>query len=117
MVLTKVRLGIAFGVAALADLLQIFLFPLFIEGALSPLNDVVDVAVGGSLTLLLGWHWVFLPSFAAELVPGLDLAPTWLAAVGWVALTRKKELAGAPQAAEKPAVPAAKENASLPPPQ
>jgi hypothetical protein len=30
---------------------------------------------------LLGWHWAFVPSFLAELVPGLDLVPTWTLAV------------------------------------
>ena len=33
---------------------------------------------------ILGWHWAFLPTFAAELVPGLDLFPTWTAAVFFV---------------------------------
>jgi hypothetical protein len=37
--------------------------------------------VGAILIKLLGWHWAFLPTFAAELVPGLDLFPTWTAAV------------------------------------
>jgi hypothetical protein len=31
---------------------------------------------------LLGWHWEFLPAFAAELVPGVDLVPFWTIAVG-----------------------------------
>ena len=30
---------------------------------------------------MIGWHWAFLPSFFVELVPGLDLVPTWTAAV------------------------------------
>jgi hypothetical protein len=32
----------------------------------------------------LGWHWAFLPTLAAELIPGLDLFPTWTAAVFFV---------------------------------
>jgi hypothetical protein len=36
------------------------------------------------MTKLLGWHWAFLPTFAAELIPGLDLVPTWTAAVFYV---------------------------------
>lgn len=64
-----------------ADALQIFVFPLFAEGALSPANDVLDVAVAAVLTSLLGWHWEFLPAFAAELVPGADLVPFWTLAV------------------------------------
>ncbi|HEY6867955.1 MAG TPA: hypothetical protein VI792_11900, partial [Candidatus Eisenbacteria bacterium] len=55
--------------------------PFFLAGAVSPWDDVLDVAVGLVLVRLLGWHWVFLPAFLAELVPGLDLVPTWTAAV------------------------------------
>jgi hypothetical protein len=74
----------ALGVALFADALQIVLFPLFGEGALSPANDLLDIAVAWLLTRLLGWHWAFVPSFLAELVPGLDLVPTWTLAVLYV---------------------------------
>jgi len=67
--------------ALAADALQIFGFPLFAEGALSPVDDVLDLAVAAVLVNLLGWHWEFLPAFAAELVPGVDLVPFWTMAV------------------------------------
>jgi hypothetical protein len=67
--------------AVLADALQLGLLPLFAEGAASPLNNALDIVVGIALTWLVGWHWAFLPAFVAELVPGLDLVPTWTAAV------------------------------------
>lgn len=67
--------------ALAADALQIFVFPLFAEGALSPADGVLDIAVAAVLTSLLGWHWEFLPAFAAELVPGADLVPFWTLAV------------------------------------
>ena len=67
--------------ALAADALQIFVFPLFAEGALSPADDVLDIAVAAALVSLLGWHWEFLPAFAAELVPGADLVPFWTLAV------------------------------------
>jgi len=67
--------------AMAADALQIFVFPLFAEGALSPADDVLDLAVAAVLVNLLGWHWEFLPAFAAELVPGVDLVPFWTLAV------------------------------------
>jgi hypothetical protein len=50
-------------------------------GALSPADDVLDVAVAAVLVRLLGWHWEFLPAFAAELVPGVDWVPFWTLAV------------------------------------
>jgi hypothetical protein len=64
-----------------ADFLQILVFPLFLPGAASPWSDGLDLLVAGGVTWLVGWHWAFLPSFLAELVPGLDLVPTWTAAV------------------------------------
>ena len=67
--------------AIIADALQIFVFPLFVEGALSPADDVLDLAVAAALVKLLGWHWEFLPSFFAKLVPGVDLVPFWTMAV------------------------------------
>ena len=71
----------ALGIALFADAIQIVFFPLFGEGALSPANDLLDIAVAWTLTRLLGWHWAFIPSFLAELVPGLDLVPNWTLAV------------------------------------
>jgi hypothetical protein len=77
----RARVRLARLIAVGADALQLFLFPLFGEGFASPVNDALDVAVGGLLVWLVGFHWVLLPSLAAELVPGLDLAPTWTASV------------------------------------
>jgi len=75
------RFQAAMILAMAADALQIFVFPLFAEGALSPADDVLDIAVAAVLVNLLGWHWEFLPAFAAELVPGVDLVPFWTIAV------------------------------------
>ncbi len=79
--LTARRVLAARAVALAADALQLGLLPLFVEGALSVVNDVLDVVVAGVLIALVGWHWAFLPAFVVELVPGLDLAPTWTVAV------------------------------------
>ncbi|HEV2615792.1 MAG TPA: hypothetical protein VGU63_04185 [Candidatus Acidoferrales bacterium] len=67
--------------AMAADAAQIFVLPLFAEGALSPADDILDVTMAVVLVRLLGWHWEFLPAFAAELVPGVDLVPFWTFAV------------------------------------
>lgn len=71
----------AWGVAIAADFVQIVAFPFFWEGALSPIDDALDVLVAVALTALVGWHWSFLPSFLAKLTPALDLVPTWSAAM------------------------------------
>ena len=67
--------------AIVADALQIAIFPVFAEGALSPAEDVLDLGVGALMVHLLGWHWEFLPSFFAKLLPGVDLVPFWTLAV------------------------------------
>lgn len=74
----------AWSIALIADALQIGLFPLFVQGGVSPLDAGLDLVVGALLTKVMGWHWAFLPSFVAELVPGFDLFPTWTAAVFFV---------------------------------
>ncbi len=68
-------------VAAAADLLQIVLLPAFFPASVSPAANVIDVAVALVLLRLLGWHWAFLPTFVLELLPLVDLVPTWTAAV------------------------------------
>jgi hypothetical protein len=77
----KVRLRAALALAIAADLLQLAVFPLFVEGAASPADDILDLAVAGVLSFLLGWNWEFLPSFLAKLVPGVDFIPLWTIAV------------------------------------
>ncbi|HVO12025.1 MAG TPA: hypothetical protein VMX54_14895 [Vicinamibacteria bacterium] len=68
-------------IAMATDLLQIGLLPVFFPGGFSPANNVIDVVVAAVLLRLLGWHWAFLPTFVVELVPFVDLVPTWTAAV------------------------------------
>jgi len=75
------RLRAAMILAIIADALQIVVFPLFVAGAESPVDDVLDLGMGAVLTYLLGWHWEFLPSFLGKLVPGVDLVPLWTLAV------------------------------------
>ena len=75
------RFRAAMILAIIADALQIAVFPLFVAGALSPADDVLDFGVGALMVHLLGWHWEFLPSLVAKLVPGVDLVPFWTLAV------------------------------------
>src|ERR1700681_3736569 len=75
---------LAWAVALAADAVQIAAFPLFVEGGISPADSLLDLIVAFVLIRLLGWHWAFLPTLAAELVPGADLFPTWTAAVWFV---------------------------------
>ena len=75
--LTPRRVWIARALAVVVDLAQVALLP----AELTPLNNGVDVATAVAMLGLVGWHWAFLPTFLAELVPFVDLVPTWTLAV------------------------------------
>jgi hypothetical protein len=86
------RIRTALLLAIVADTIQIVFSPLFFEGVASPADDILDLCMAGVLSYLLGWHWEFLPSFLAKLVPGMDLVPLWTLAVANV-YRRSKRLA------------------------
>jgi hypothetical protein len=96
------RFRAAMIMAIIADALQIFLLPLFAEGAVSPADDILDLGVGAALAYLLGWHWEFLPSFLAKLVPGVDLVPFWTMAVANVYRKSKPMAVIAEEGREEP---------------
>ena len=68
----RFRIRAAFGLAVVADALQLAILPMFVEGAASPADDALDMGVGAAMVFLLGWHWEFLPSFAGKLLPGVE---------------------------------------------
>jgi hypothetical protein len=96
------RFRIAMILAIIADALQIIFLPLFVEGAESPADDLLDFGVGAALAYLLGWHWEFLPSFLAKLVPGVDLVPLWTLAVANVYRKSKRIAVNTAQGPEVP---------------
>ena len=69
------RVGLA--IAIVADLLQMGMFEVFMPGALSPPDDVLDVVVAVLLTITLGFRWRFLFAMGLELLPGAALFPSW----------------------------------------
>ena len=83
------RFSAALLLAIVADALQWIGLPLFVEGGISPLDDILDVVVAVGLTGLVGWHWEFMPSLIGKLVPGVDMVPLWTLAV--VAVYRKSK--------------------------
>jgi hypothetical protein len=85
------RFRAAMLLAIVADALQIVVFPLFVEGGLSPADDLLDLGIGAMMVHLLGWPWEFVPSFVAKLVPGVDLVPLWSMAVANVWRKAKRE--------------------------
>lgn len=89
------RARVALFLALAADALQIALLPAVLGGALSPVDDFIDVLVAIAMVVLLGWHWAFLPTFLAEILPIVDLAPTWTVAV-FIATRGRRDAKQAP---------------------
>jgi hypothetical protein len=81
---TPRRKTIALTIAALADGVQLGLFPIFFEGALSIPDDALDLVVAVALLVTLGWRWRIVAALALELVPGVALFPSWTAFVATI---------------------------------
>jgi hypothetical protein len=98
--LTRDKVILAFAIAGVADLVQIPITAATTTGLLSIPGELADFLVDCVVmivtTRLLGFHWVLLPSFLLELIPGPDLLPTWTASVAYVVWRRKKERAQPP---------------------
>ena len=107
--LTPRRIWIARGLAVLVDLAQFALLP----AELTPLNNVIDVVTALALLALVGWHWAFLPTFVVEMVPFVDLVPTWTLAVAIA--TRGGMAPAAPTVTVEPPAPPAPPPPALPP--
>ena len=95
--LTQGRIIGAFAIAIIADLIQFPITAIEATGLFTIPGEfadfVVDCFVMGATTVLLGFHWMLLPSLLVELVPGLDLIPTWTGCVAFVVWQRKKQQA------------------------
>jgi hypothetical protein len=101
-VLTRRRIWIACGVALIADGVQVLLGPMGWFGA----DEVLDIAVMSILTLTLGFHPLFLPTFIVEFIPGVDDLPTWTAcALIVIGLRRKQSTARPPKSNPPPPQP------------
>ena len=86
--LTRTRIILALAVAIAADGVQFLLGPFgWVFG-----DQLIDVAAMLLVSLALGFHWLLLPSFILELVPGVDELPTWTACtIAVIALRRHRE--------------------------
>jgi hypothetical protein len=93
--LTKGRIFQAFAVAIIFDALQFPANLAFFTGLFAIPAEVADVGLDVAASVLIsraiGFHWVFLPSFLMEAVPGLDLCPTWIASVAYVVWQRRRK--------------------------
>jgi hypothetical protein len=86
LVLTRSRIKAAYAVAIATDVLQFGLGPFGWAFA----DEVLDVIALIVTTRLLGFHPLLLPTFILELVPIIDVLPTWTGCVALVVAMRKK---------------------------
>ena len=93
-ILTRRRVTIARVLAVSADLLQLLAFPLFVGGAPGIADGVLDLVVCVALIRLVGWHIAFLPSFISELIPFVELVPSWTLAVFFATRNWDQPIAG-----------------------
>lgn len=87
LVVTRSRIRAAYAVAIATDVLQFALGPF--GWAFS--DEILDVIALVLTTKLLGFHPLLLPTFVLEVVPVVDMIPTWTACVALVVALRKKQ--------------------------
>src|SRR5258708_17425807 len=87
LVLTRARIRSAYAVAISTDVLQFALGPFGWAGT----DEVLDVVAMILTTRMIGFHPLLLPTFALELVPIVDMLPTWTACVALVVAMKKKQ--------------------------
>ena len=76
--ISRTRIALALLVALIADGLQI---P---SQAIPIVPEVIDVLAAVLTIWILGFHLLLLPTFVVELIPLVDMLPTWTACVGAV---------------------------------
>jgi len=74
---TSTRKRLALAIAAASDLAQWFFFPAVVEGAASPFEVALDALTALAILVVVGFQWRLAIALVAELVPGLDMFPTW----------------------------------------
>ena len=86
-VLTPLRMWPAFAVAIAADGIQVLMGPL----GWTFFDEITDVVTAIVLSLLLGFHPLFLPTFLLEIIPVADMLPTWTGCVAVVVAPRRRD--------------------------
>jgi hypothetical protein len=90
--LTPQRIRAAYAVAITVDVIQIALGPLGWFFA----DEILDVIASVLVWRLIGFHPLLLPTFVLEVVPVIDMLPTWTGCVAIVVNIRKRQQAGPP---------------------
>jgi hypothetical protein len=98
--MTRTRIVFALAIAVAADALQFFLGPL----GWVIVDSLIDVIAMVLMIILLGFHLLLLPTFVVELIPGVDMLPTWTACVVAVVVLRKRQQRAGPETGAPPVV-------------
>ena len=72
---SRAKMAIAFSVAAVSDVLSIWLT------FAPPFQWTLDLATAFILFLILGRRWALLPGLVAEAIPGMGVFPVWVLVV------------------------------------
>jgi hypothetical protein len=72
---TRAQMAIAFGVAAVSDVLSIWLT------FAPPFQWALDLGTAFILFLIFGRRWVLLPGLVVEAIPGMGVFPWWVLVV------------------------------------
>jgi hypothetical protein len=104
--LTRTRVGLAFAVAIAADAFQMLLGPF----GWTFIDEVIDLVAMLLISGLLGFHLLFLPTFVVEIIPVVDMLPTWTGCVALVVALRRKQQRPPPPiaTASPPPIPSSK---------
>jgi hypothetical protein len=100
-VLTRRRIWLACAVSLVVDGMQLLLGPLGWWG----IDEGLDIVAMCLLTMTMGFHPLFLPTFVVEFIPGLDAIPTWTACtLVVIGLRRKQKVPSPPQPPGPPVI-------------
>jgi hypothetical protein len=88
-ILTRERIIAAFAVAITTDAMQILLGPLGFTFA----DEVLDILAMILTLRLVGFHPLLLPTFVLEVLPIIDMLPTWTGCLAIVVGIRKRQQA------------------------
>jgi hypothetical protein len=88
-ILTRERVMSAYAIAITVDVLQLALGPV---GWLFA-DELLDVIASILVWRAIGFHPLLLPTFVLELLPVVDMMPTWTGCVAIVVALRKREQA------------------------
>jgi hypothetical protein len=86
-VLSRKRILFAFAVAVLTDVIQFLLGPFGWTFA----DEIMDVIAMILISLTLGFHPLLLPTFVVEIVPIVDMFPTWTVCTAVLVAMRRRE--------------------------